>query len=160
MLSLVAATVAAYPWFLAALRSIDEDGRPPPFELVRFADQTVAALFFWGGVLFGLRYLFGLPAIVVALLYAFFGYAVADEQRRRAMRALGWSVHIGQGRRLKILALGLALGALNLFALSVIGAGLNPITVAIAGVLVIVTANMSIVAGARLYRALEAGVGA
>ena len=156
--ALVVATTVAYPWFVAALAAVDAEGTSPGVQVERFSDQLVASLFFWAGVLLGLRYLLGLPAIIVVVFYAFFGYAVADNPRRKALRSLGWSVYLGQGNRMRLIAIGLVLALLNLLAVSPVGLGINVATVVVSAGLVLITANLSMVVGARLYRALEEGV--
>ena len=154
VLGLVVTTVVAYPWFLAALRAVDEDGGPD-LDLARFGDQMVAAIFFWAGVMLGIRYLFGLPSLIVLVFYAFFGYAVADHERRRGLKALGWSVYIGAGNRVRVFVIGLLLGLVNLFALGTVAAGVNVVTIAVSAIIIFVTSNVTLVAGAHLYRSLE-----
>lgn len=156
--ALVVATTVAYPWFVAALAAADPAGTSPGVQPERFSDQFVASLFFWAGVLLGLRYLYGLPAAVVIVFYAFFGYAIADTPRRKALRSLGWSVYLGQGNRMRLIAIGLALAFINLLAVSPVGMGVNAATLAVSAGLVLITSNWSMVVGARLYRALEEGV--
>ncbi|NNC43953.1 MAG: hypothetical protein HKO03_12015, partial [Acidimicrobiia bacterium] len=123
-------------------------------ELRSFKDQLVASLFFWAGVLFGLRYLFGLPSIFVVVMYAFYGYIVAERTHPGGLRALGASVLLGQGRRIAIGAIGALLLILNLFGAIAIGfEDLNATTrwvLTIIGLLI--TTNISMVIGAVLYR--------
>lgn len=154
---LLAATVAALPWFrlmLAAAR-----GEPEPtsgiFRIDGFGAMFGAAFFFWGGVLLGARYLLGIPSIFVLVWYGVFGYAVADGEKS-GMRALGTSVRLGQGRRATLFAVALVLLLLNLAAALPIGVEVSPVTIALAAVLLAVTTNISMGAGAELYLRLLA----
>ncbi|MBK5267225.1 MAG: hypothetical protein JJE47_07305 [Acidimicrobiia bacterium] len=150
---MVATTTVAYPWFRLALASID--GTAAPFHVGRFYDQAVASAFFWAGVLLGFRYLYGIPALFVLVMYAFFGYAVVEEPRRGGLKALGWSVQVGTKRRVGIFAIVALLLTMNLLAFIPIGLGTGSLFVAATALLLTVTTNVSIVSGAVVYRALE-----
>jgi hypothetical protein len=150
---MVATTTVAYPWFRAALASID--GTAAPFHAGRFYDQAVASAFFWAGLLLGFRYLYGIPALFVVVMYAFFGYAVVEEPRRGGLKALGWSVQVGTKRRVGIFAMVALLLLMNLLAFIPIGLGTGPVLVVVTALLLNVTTNVSIVSGAVVYRALE-----
>lgn len=151
---LAAATVLALPWFRLMLSAEREEeiSLPAPSSL-GWSSMIVASLFFWGGVLFAIRYLgllflIGAPLIVV--WYGLFGFAVADGTAP-GFNALGVSVRLGQGRRWTLGVLALILGFLNFLALLPIGAGVNPATVAAAFMLLVVTTNVAMGAGAHMY---------
>ncbi len=148
---LVLATVAALPWFRRTLIAVGADPNGLPTSASRITAMLAAAIVFWAGVLFGLRYLYGIPAIFVLLWYALFGYAVASTNER-GLKALGTSVRIGQGRRWSIAALGIVLLPFNLAAAAPIGIEISPLTVVAAALLLVVTTNISMGAGANLYR--------
>ena len=150
---MVATTTVAYPWFRAALAAVD--GRAIPFQTSRFYDMAVASAFFWAGILLGFRYLYGLPALIVLVMYAFFGYAVADEPQRGGLKALGWSVHIGTKRRIGVFAIVVLLLMMNLVAFFPIGLGTDLVMLGATALLLTVTTNISIVSGAVVYRVLE-----
>ncbi len=159
LVGLVLAAVAAYPWYWYALDVVD--GRPvdvgAPFQAPdRLPAQFVASIFFWAGVLFGLRYLFGLPSIVIAVLYAFYGFVIADGKTKGAMRALGKSVAIGEGKRLGIFALAGLFLVFNLFGAIAVGFEVSALTIVLAILGVAVTSSITMVAGAKVYRILEA----
>ncbi len=160
LIGLVLSSVVALPWYRAALDAVD-GSRSTPSELVgelrSFRDQFVASLFFWAGVLFGLRYLFGLPSIFVVVMYAFYGFVVSEQTHPGGLRALGKSVLLGQRRRIGIGAIGALLLILNLFGAIALGfEDLGPATrwaLTIAGLLV--TTNVSMAIGAVLYRHVQ-----
>ena len=158
----VLTTVVAYPWFRTALNTVDEEASP--LDATRLVDQAVASTFFWAGVLLGAQYLSGIPALVVLVFYAFFGYAVADNPAKGGLKALGWSVHIGTKRRLGVAAMITVLFLINILAFLPYGFGLGsvaegatpgPVWIALTVMLLIVTSNISMVGGAVVYRTLE-----
>lgn len=161
LLGLVISSVVALPWYRAALDAADgkqSDMRELVGNYRWFKDQTVASIFFWAGILFGLRYLFGLPSIIVVVMYAFYGFIVTERTNPGGLRALGASVVLGQGRRIGIGAIGALLLIMNLF--GAIGIGFEELNqslrlaLAIAGL--IVTTNISMLVGAFLYRHVTA----
>jgi len=153
----VLASAVALPWYRAALDAVDGQVssvsrllRDPD----RFLTLVGASIFFWASVLFGLRYLRGLPALIVLVFYAFYGFVVADSNRGVA-KSLGYSILVGQGRRIGVLAIGSILIMVNFLAFLPVGAGVTPVTQGMSLVLLVVTSSYSIVCGAAVYRALD-----
>ncbi len=152
---LIVSGAAALPWYRGALAAADDTEAPGwSSEPERFRDLAVASVFFWAGVLLGLRYLRGIPAIFVVIFYAFHGFAVADGKRRKALRALGHSVLLGQGKRLGVAAVGGLLLLINLLAFLPLGFSINPATMALTVAALLITTSWSMVCGALVYRAL------
>lgn len=167
---LVAAGSAAYVWYCYALDA-DRGVRvrlSRPFARPRgFLAQAVASFWFWAGFLFGLRFLYGIPSLLVTVLYGFGGFVIADGTER-GLAALGRSVQLSQGRRIGTFAMmvlfGLfaLLGAIPLSAgrdldaaedgTGFLGAGFNPFAVAAGLVGLTITTSIVMVMGARLYR--------
>ena len=151
---LTAATVLALPWFRLMLSSErNEEVTFPSPSTLGWGAMIGAAIFFWGGVLFAIRYLgalLALGSILVVIWYGFFGFAVADGTSP-GFNALGTSVRLGQGRRWTVAVLALILVFLNFVALLPIGAGVNAGTIAAAVVLLAITSNVSMGAGAHMY---------
>lgn len=161
MLGLLLASIIAYPWYSYALDAIDGDGVDVgrPFrELRRFRPQFVASFWFWAGVLLGLRYLFGLPSIVVFAFYAFYGFVIADGEETSGLRALGTSVRLGEGKRIGLLALGAVFLIFNVFGAIALGYGVNALTIVLAIVGLTITTSITMVSGAGVYRLLLAGM--
>jgi hypothetical protein len=79
-----------------------------------------------------------------------FGYVIADGAPS-GLKSLGVSVDLGQGRRFAVAALALVLALVNLVALLPLGYDLGVAGLAISGVLLVVTTNVSMGAGAELY---------
>ncbi len=161
LLGLVLASVIALPWYRAALDSAAEKKTELTSLLTSlqpFKDQLIASIFFYAAVLFGRQYLFGLPALLVLLLYAFYGFVVVERTRPGGLRALGYSVMLGQGRRVGIGAIGALLIILNLFGAIAIGFRDQGLADGLAWVLTVagllITTNISMVVGAVLYRHL------
>ncbi len=159
IVGLILAGTVAYPWYFYALdaaRGNKSDLAAPFATPRRFTAQAVSSFWFWAGVLLGVRYLLGLPSIVVLLLYAFHGFVIAAGKSKSGMLALGTSVRLGQGRRFGLFAIGVLLLIFNLFGATGIGfeqfAWPVRIGLAIAGLSV--TTSVSLVAGAVLFDVL------
>ncbi len=166
---LIAATIA-YPWYSWALAAADgekADLRAPFQRLDLFGQQAIASVFFWAGVLLGVRYrIFGLPLllILIVLLYSFYGYVIADGASKKGMLALGTSVRLTEGRRFGLFALASIFAIFNLFGAS-FGAALGNFgseeleftagTIAGAVVGLSVTTSITLVGGAAIYRTLK-----
>lgn len=155
LVGLVAAAVVAYPWFSYAL---DADRGSPvdlrrPFEMPSgFYSQAVASFWFWAAVLFGLRYLYGLPSLIALVFYAFYGFVIADRKAPSGLRALAVSARMGEGRRIGLFGIAALLLVLNLFGAIAVGFGVTPLNLALAFVGLLITTNVSLVVGARIYR--------
>ncbi len=152
---LVVASVVSYPWYSYALAA--GDGKPvdvaAPFRSFdRFTTQAVASFWFWAGVLLGVRYLYGIPAIVALLFYAFYGYVIADGVTLSGLKALGHSARLGEGKRVGMFAIGALLFAFNFFGAIAIGFTLNALTIALAVIGFTITASITLVGGAAIYR--------
>ncbi|NNE96103.1 MAG: hypothetical protein HKN24_08765 [Acidimicrobiales bacterium] len=159
LVGLVVAGTVAHPWYAYALdaaRGDAVDVRGPLRSSRLYRTQLVSSFWFWAGVLLGLRYLAGLPSIVVMLFYAFHGYVIADRKLKSGMMALGTSVRLGQGRRIGLFALGGLLIVFNLFGAISLGFDVNPLTIALAIVGLAITTSITLVCGAVVYDALDA----
>ncbi|RMH73212.1 MAG: hypothetical protein D6683_13450 [Actinomyces sp.] len=148
----------AHPWYVQALATVDE--RPVPLGAAfarprRFLDQLVASFWFWSGFLLGLRYLLGIPSLVVLAFYAFYGYVIADGAADGGLKALGESVRLGHKRRVAIVAIGLLFAIFEIVAALPLGYGISPVTIGVTVVLLLVSTSITMVAGATLYRALQ-----
>lgn len=155
LVGLVAAAVVAYPWFSYALdadRGVPIDIGKPFSNLSGFGTQAVASFWFWAAILFGLRYLYGIPSIIALLFYAFYGFVIADQQAQTGLRALGTSARLGEGRRVGLFAVAALLVVFNMFGAIAVGFGANPLTWALTFVGLLITTNVSLVIGARIYR--------
>ncbi len=150
---LILATTVALPWFRLALDSEDGDGGPRPTFRLPFGAMFGGSFLFWAGIFLGFRYLAGIPSIFVLVWYGVFGYAIADG-RRSGVRALGDSVRLGQGNRAIVALMGFLLLSLNLLGAVSLGVNASPGSVAVAFVGLMITTNISMGAGAQLYRAL------
>lgn len=162
VLGAVAATTAAYPWFTYALAA--SRGEPAtlatPFQSPgRFFAMFVAGFWFWAAVLLGFRYLFGIPAILAAVFYAFYGYIVADRHNLGGLKVLGTSVRLGDKRRIALFAVLTMFVVFNLFAAIPLGYGIGPASIAATVVLLLVTGSVTLVAGAALYDVLAEELG-
>ncbi len=163
----------AYPWYayaLEAARGEKVDLRAPFAHPKRFAHQAMASLFFWAGVLFGLRYgraLFFLPAIAVLVLYAFHGYVIADtpadkEGVKGGTLALGTSVRLGDKRRFGLFAIACLLMMFNFLGAMFGVARLEneqPFAYPILVVGLAITSSITLVGGAYIYDELKERLG-
>lgn len=159
LVGLVLAGTIAMPWFAYALdaargRPIDIAGPWRNGKL--FAAQFVCAIFFWAAVLLGLRYLAGIPSILAALFYGFYGYVVADGAAKGGLRALGTSVRLGTKRRVALFAILALFAVFNLLAAIPLGYvdSVSTSSVAISLALLTVTGSITLVSGACLYDVL------
>lgn len=150
----VLAGTLSYPWYMYALRAADgeEINLGEPFETPkRFLHQFVASFWFFAGFLLGIRF-FLLPAIAVLVLYAFYGYLIADSDKGGTW-ALGTSVRMGEKRRIGLFGISVLFMIFNFFGLfpgvAVQQMTLRPI-VAVLGL--VVTASITLVSGAHIYR--------
>lgn len=157
LVGLVSAGVVALPWYAVSLAVARGEPAEPARILVAgpLVSQAVASVWFWAGILLGMRYLYGLPALFVLVLYAFHGFAVADGTPS-GLQALGWSVRLGEGRRVGIFAIGVLFLLFNMAGATALGTGVGPLTIAVTAIALLVTTNVTMVAGAHLYTILEA----
>lgn len=155
---LTVAGVVALPWYAVSLAVARGEEPRLAGQLVpsRLTAQAVASIWFWAGVLVGMRYLFGLPALAFLVLYAFHGFSVADGATS-GLRALGSSVRLGEGRRVGVFAVGFLFLLFNLAAAIALGTGVDPLTITVTALALLVTTNVTMVAGAHLYTVLEEG---
>lgn len=161
-LGLIAATTAALPWFsyaLNAARNEPVDVAAPFRDWTRFVDQLVCSFWFWAAFFLGFQYLRTLwgPILffLVVVLYAFFGFIVADGTVQGPLRALGTSVRLGEKRRIALFAIWVLFFLFNFAAAIPIGRGVNPVTVAITLITLAMTTSISMVAWACLYDTLD-----
>lgn len=161
LVGMILASVIAHPWYSYSLDA--EAGRPidliKPFRTpYNFYVQAVASFWFWAGILLGLRYLFGLPSVIVLLFYAFYGYIVADGRTDSGLKALGHSARLGEKKRVGLFAIAGILFVFNLFGAIAIGFSVTPLTIGLAVLGVVITSSITLVGGARIYRTFAEGV--
>ena len=161
-LGLIFATTAAVPWFsyaLNAARNEPVDIAAPFRDMTRFVDQLVCSFWFWAAFFLGFQYLRSLwgPILffLVVVLYAFFGFVVANGTVQGPLRALGTSVRLGEKRRFALFAIWVLFFIFNFVALTPLGYGTNPVTVVITLVTLTMTASITMVAWACLYDTLD-----
>ena len=157
LIGLFVGGTVAYPWFSYALDAASgvEIRVLEPFRHGRrFRAQAVGSLWFWAGVLLGFRYLYGLPSIIVIVFYVLYGYVIADGDDRGGLRALGTSVRLGHGRRIGLFSLIALFGLFNMCGALPVGFAVNPFTVALTILGLIITTNVTMVAGAHMFYAL------
>lgn len=154
---LFVAGTLAYPWYRYALAAADGekvDMRAPFLAPRRFRYQAAASFWFFAAVVLGQQYLSGIPAILAALLYAFYGYVVAENDNG-GLKALGTSVRLGERRRIGLFAIGGLFFVFNLIGASGLAAGLNPLGYSLAVLGLSVTTSITLVSGAAIYRVLQ-----
>lgn len=154
----VLAATAAYPWFnyaLDAARGEDASFLKPFRYPSRFVAQFVAAFWFWAAVMLGLRYLAGIPALLAAVFYAFYGYVVVDRRDLGGLEVLGTSVRLGDKRRIALFAILALFAVFNFVAAFPLGYGTGPAPLAATVALLLVTTSITLVAGAALYDVLR-----
>lgn len=159
---LVVAAAASLVWFSYALdvdRERPVDLRRPLSRPMAFWDMGVASFWFWAAVLFGLRYLYGIPSLLAVVFYAFYGFVLADGEANSGMRALAASARLGEGRRIGLFAIATLFLVINLFGAIAVGFGVTPLTMALAFLGVLVTTNVTMVSGARIYRVVNEEIG-
>ena len=162
LVGLVLGSIFAYPWYCYALDAVDgkpTDLRSPFRTPKRFLAQAVASFWFWAAVLLGLRYLFGIPSILAALFYAFYGFAIADGAEESGLKALGYSVRVGEGKRIGLFALAAVFLIFNMFGAIAVGYEVTTLTIGLAILGLVITTNVTMVAGARVYRLLQVSSG-
>lgn len=154
----VLAATAAYPWFSYALGA----ARDKPISFMkpfrnpgRFYAQFVAAIWFWAAVMLGLRYLLGIPALLAAVFYAFYGYLVVDRSDMGGLKVLGTSVRLGDKRRVALFAILALFAMFNFLAAIPLGYGVNIGTIAATIGLLLITTSVTLVSGAALYDVLR-----
>lgn len=153
----VVASSLALPWYRAALAAIDGEKfsfREQLQNFDRFKVLIGGSIYFWAAILLGFRYWSGLPSLLVLVLYAFYGFVVADSERGVIM-SLSYSVFVGQGRRIGIFAIITLLLMFNFLAFLPIGLGVTVATPFLVFVLLAITTSFSMVCGAAVYRALD-----
>ena len=175
---LILASTISHPWHCYALAA--DCGEPlalgdPWRRADRFWAQFVVSFWFWAAFLFGLRYLLGLPSILVTMLYGFAGFVVADSDAR-GWAALGHSVRLGQGRRVGIAGIAVLMLLLASVGLLPLGFWLDaspandataaastssgtvpPLALLVTVATLTVTTSIVMVMGARLYRTVAKG---
>ena len=155
----VIAGTLSYPWYMYALRAVDGDPvvLSEPFETPkRFLYQFVGSFWFFAGFLFGIRFIVipFLPAILILVLYAFYGFLIADEGRT-GFNALGTSIRMGEKRRIGLFAIALMFLMFNFLGL-VPGLGLEgasfTLRLILASLGLVFTTSITLVSGAAIYR--------
>ena len=154
---LITASVVALVWYRASLsisrgESAELLAMLPTPDLVR--TQIIASFWFWAGVFLGARYLAGLLSIGVVIFYGFYGYIVADRRQRSGLKALGESVRLGEGLRVGVFAVTALFLLLNLAPFIALGFAVNNLTIGISLTGFVLTATLSVSAGAVLYNKL------
>lgn len=147
----------AHPWYRYALQAADGEKVDPrlPFATPRrFAYQASASFWFFAAVVLGQQYLGGLPAILAALLYAFYGYVNAESDDG-GMKALGTSVRLGERRRIGLFAIGGMLFVFNMLGASGVVAGATVLGYTLTVLGLSITTSITLVSGAAIYRVLQ-----
>ena len=155
---MVLASTTALPWFsyaLNAARNEPIDIAAPFRDGTRFVDQFVASFWFWAAFLLGYQYLYTIPALFVAVLYAFFGFVIAERAAEGPLRSLGTSVRLGEKRRIALFALLVLFFMFNFAGALPLGYGVNPVTVVITLITLTMTTSITLVAWACLYDTLS-----
>jgi len=154
----VLAGTASYFWHsyaLDAARGNDIDLAKPFRTLERLPAQLVASFWFWAGLLIGIPMML-IPALIVLVFYAFYGYVVVDRPELGGLKALGTSVRLGFGRRIALFAIAALALMLNFiipgmaFMIEVTAVAV-PLWLA----LLVVTTSITMVGGAALYDVLN-----
>ena len=101
---------------------------------------------------------YGLPSILALIFYALLRLC-RGRGSGCSLRALGVSARLGEGRRVGLFAVALIFLVFNLAGAIALGFLVTPLTVALAFVGVLVTSNITLVAGARLYRTFSEEMG-
>lgn len=153
----VIAGTLSYPWYVYALRAVDGDPvvLSEPFETPkRFLYQFVGSFWFFAGFLFGIRFVIipFLPALFILVLYAFYGFVIADEGKG-GFTALGTSIRMGEKRRIGLFAISLMFIMFN-FAGVVPGFAIEQPTLRliVATLGLVFTTSITLVSGAAIYR--------
>ncbi|WP_419841213.1 hypothetical protein [Candidatus Poriferisodalis sp.] len=158
LVGLMLAGTVSLPWFAYAL----DAARARPVNMLgplrnggSFVAQLVCSFWFWAAVLLGARYLFGIPSLIAALFYGFYGYVVADRAAKGGLSALGTSVRLGTKRRVALFAIMTLFIVFNFLAAIPLGYGVTALTVAGTVAAGLVTSSITVVAWACLYDALR-----
>ncbi len=158
LLSFILAGTLSYPWFtyaLQAARGEKVDLQSPFDHPKRFAHQLVATLWFWAGFMLGVRFLSGIPSILVLILYAFYGYFVV-EAGKGGSYALGASVRLGEKRRIGLFGIAVLFGVFNFIPLVIAFAIPQPIvTAVISFVGLAISTSITLVSGGAIYSVLK-----
>ena len=160
------AGIVSAPWFRYALDAADGreiDVRAPLIDGKKWLNHTFATFWFWAGITVGLRYsviIPALPSILVLVLYPFYGYIIADGREINGLKALGVSVRMGAKKRLGLAAIAGLFFIFNIFGAVGFGVGLEDGDPTVLGIVlgilgIAVSASITLVSGAAIYRALE-----
>jgi hypothetical protein len=157
----VLAGTGAYFWFsyaLDAARGNEVDLAKPFRRWERLPAQFVASFWFWAGLLIGIPMMF-LPALIVLVFYAFYGFVVVDRPELGGLKALGTSVRLGDKRRIALFAIA-ALALLFNFIVPGLAFAIESSAVAVPIwlALLLVTTSITLVGGAALYDVLNEGL--
>lgn len=163
MVAAIPAGIVAVPWFKYALDIVDEKDinlMAPLIDFPKLANHAFATFWFWAGIAFGLRYLRGIPSILVILLYAFYAYIIADGKDINGLKALGTSVRLGQGKRIGLFAIAGMFFVFNIFGALGLAIGLEDGSPSLLGIVAGIlglsaTASVTLISGAAIYRVLE-----
>jgi hypothetical protein len=145
ILSFVVSALIAIGWIKLALDITDEQPVSSQAVIERFGllvHYLVASILMTVMVLVGFV-LFIVPGIIMILVFGFYGFHMVDTGERSPIAALRASAQITRGERLHLFGLGLALLVLNLLGLAVFVVG------------VLVTAALSLLTVAHVYRRLS-----
>jgi hypothetical protein len=155
---LILAGTLSYPWYYWALQSArgEKASLAAPFaDGRRFLAMAVSSFWFWVGMLFGIQYFWGLPSILILVLYAFHGYVIAAGKAKHGLLALGTSVRLGEKRRIGLLAVAALFALLNFCGAIASGFELGlPLKLALTILGLAVTTSITLVAGGVLFDVL------
>jgi hypothetical protein len=154
----VFAATGAYFWYSYALDAARGNAveLAKPFRTwERLPAQFVASFWFWAGLLIGIPMMF-LPALIVLIFYAFYGFVIVDRPDLGGLKALGTSVRLGDKRRIALFAIA-TLALLFNFIVPAMAFTIKSSAVAVPIwlALLLVTTSITMVGGAALYDVLN-----
>ena len=163
MVAAIPAGIVAAPWFKYALDIVDEkeiNVMAPLVDFPKLLHHAFATFWFWAGIAFGLRYLRGIPSILVILLYAFYAYVIADGKEINGLKALGTSVRLSAGKRIGLFAIAGIFFMFNIVGVLGLGVGLEDGSPSVLGIALGIiglsaTASVTLISGAAIFRVLE-----
>ena len=132
----------------------------PLVDFPKLLHHAFATFWFWAGIAFGLRYLRGIPSILVILLYAFYAYVIADGKEINGLKALGTSVRLSAGKRIGLFAIAGIFFMFNIVGVLGLGVGLEDGSPSVLGIALGIiglsaTASVTLISGAAIFRVLE-----
>jgi uncharacterized membrane protein len=146
VIGFIVGQLIAIGWIKLALDIID--GNRPNFQAITdkfrvFLPYLVAAVLFSVMVTIGL-FLLVVPGIILAIIFAFYGFHIVDTDEKHPIEALRRSAELTKGSRWQLFLFGLVLIGINILGLLVLIVG------------VLISSGISLLAIAYVYRKLSA----